>query len=323
MERPPLALPVYASWLRGAVATISPMPRNSAISTTTTPTAQPLDTCALPNLLLNPEQVNVAMAAADMAVTTTHFEMSDDSATMEPRECLAIDGAAQAQVYAGSGVTAERDQTLKQGDDFTDYALPAAVLFPSAEKAEAFYEASAQQWPACQHYTHLQSGSAWDVAPISNTDGMLSTIATQQNAQEGGWVCGRALTVRNNVVVDVNTCSANPADSAVKIATRSPRMWIPHSPIRSRPPATPPTLTGSTSAFRCSTLPGTKLSRDRGRPRVLSRTVRGARPVVLEFAHRVDIRPCHSCCSSGWTTATSRPVMSATLLVWAKRQGWF
>ena len=56
------------------------------------------------------------------------------------------------------------------------------------------------------------------MAPISNTDGMLSTISTQQNAQEGGWACGRALTVRNNVIVDVNTCSANPADSAVKIA---------------------------------------------------------------------------------------------------------
>ena len=190
----------------------------SATSTTATPTAKPLDKFALPNLLLNPEQVNVAMGAADMAVTTTHFEMSDDSATMEPRECLAIDGAAQAQVYAGSGFTDERDQTLKQGDNFTDYALQAVVLFPSAKQANAFYEASAQQWPACRHYTHTQSGSEWDVAPISNTDGMLSTISTQQNAQEGGWACGRALTVRNNVIVDVNTCSANPADSAVKIA---------------------------------------------------------------------------------------------------------
>jgi hypothetical protein len=46
----------------------------------------------------------------------------------------------------------------------------------------------------------------------------LSTTATQQNAKEPGWGCGRALAVRNNVVVDVNTCSAKPADSAVNIA---------------------------------------------------------------------------------------------------------
>ena len=40
--------------------------------------------------------------------------MSDDSATMEPKECLAIDGSAQAQVYAGSHFMAERDQTLQE-----------------------------------------------------------------------------------------------------------------------------------------------------------------------------------------------------------------
>ena len=33
-----------------------------------------------------------------------------------------------------------------------------------------------------------------------------------------GWGCGRALMQRNNIVIDVNTCSANPADTAVKIA---------------------------------------------------------------------------------------------------------
>ena len=127
--------------------------KSSAASTTTTPTAKPLDKFALPKLLLNPEQVNLAMGAADMAVTTTHFGMSDDSATMEPRECLVIDGAAQEQVYADSGFTAERDQTLKEGDEFTHYVLQAAVLYPSAKQAKAFYDASAQQWPACEHFT--------------------------------------------------------------------------------------------------------------------------------------------------------------------------
>jgi hypothetical protein len=28
------------------------------------------------------------------------------------------------------------------------------------------------------------------------------------------------LTVRNNVIIDINTCSADPADSALKIADR-------------------------------------------------------------------------------------------------------
>ena len=63
-------------------------------------------------------------------------------------------------------------------------------------------------------------GSLWDVGPISNTNGTLSTTATQQNANEPGWACGRALAQRNNVLIDVNTCSADPADSAVNIANQ-------------------------------------------------------------------------------------------------------
>lgn len=193
---------------------------SSTRSTTATTTAPPLADTALPGLLLSADDVNVAMGANGITVTKTHFAMSDDSATMQPKECLAIDGSAQAQVYAKSGYTAERDQTLQEGDNFTHYVDQAAVLFSSAKQAGAFFTASAQQWSACRQYTHTQSGSVWAVAPISNTNGMLSTITTQQNAKAPGWACGRALTTRNNVVIDVNTCSANPGDSAVNIANQ-------------------------------------------------------------------------------------------------------
>ena len=40
----------------------------------------------------------------------------------------------------------------------------------------------------------------------------------QQDAAAPGWGCGRALVHRNNVIVDVNTCSAAPGDSALRIA---------------------------------------------------------------------------------------------------------
>ena len=189
-------------------------------STVTTTTAPPVAEGALDGLLLSPEQVNAAMGATEMTVTRTHNSMSDDSATMEPKECLAIDGSAQAPVYANSGYTAERDQTLQEGDNFTHYVAQAVVLFPSAKQAGAFFTASAQQWPACRQYTHIQSGSLWAVGPISNANGTLSTTATQQNANAPGWACGRALAIRNNVVIDVNTCSANPADSAVNISNQ-------------------------------------------------------------------------------------------------------
>ena len=192
----------------------------NAESATTTRSVipRPLVERELAGLLLSPEQVNVAMGTAGMTVTNNQTSMSDNSATMSPQECLAIDGAAEAPVYADSGYWAERDQSLNDGDNFTHYLKQAVVLFPTVEKAGAFFDASAQRWPVCRQYTHTQSESQWSVEQISNANGTLNTTATQQNASAPGWGCGRALALRNNVVIDINTCSANPADSALKIA---------------------------------------------------------------------------------------------------------
>jgi hypothetical protein len=181
---------------------------------------RPLVERELVELLLSPEQVNAAMGATAMTVTNAQTSMSDNSATMAPPECLALDGAAEAAVYADSGLRAERDQSLNDGDNFTHYLKQAVVLFPLVEKAGAFLEASAQQWPACHQYTHLQSGSQWSVGQISNANGTLSTTATELNASAPGWGCGRALALKNNVIIDINTCSADPADSAVRIANQ-------------------------------------------------------------------------------------------------------
>ena len=194
--------------------------KSNAESPTTTRSMipRPLAERELAGLLLSPEQVNAAMGATGMTVTDTQTSMSDNSATMAPQECLAIDGAAEAPVYANSGYRAERDQSLNNGDNFTHYLKQAVVLFPTVEKAGALFDASAQQWPACRQYAHTQSESQWSVGQISNANDTLRTTATQPNASAPGWGCERALALRNNVVIDINTCSANAADSALKIA---------------------------------------------------------------------------------------------------------
>lgn len=187
--------------------------------TTTTVTVAPVGEKQLRDLLLTPEEINPIMGVSDMKANAPHDVLADDSATMQPRECLAIDGVAQEQVYAHSGFSAVREQSVSDGEDNVHYVDQAVVLFPTAKQAEAFFDASAGQWPECQDYTHTQSGSEWTAGRIANAEGVLSTLATQQNAGDSAWqACGRALTAVNNVVVDVNTCSADPKDSAVVIA---------------------------------------------------------------------------------------------------------
>lgn len=190
----------------------------STTTTTTTLIPRPVVERELDGLLLAPEQINPVMGATELKLTRKHDAMSDDSALMEPRECLAIDSSAQAQVYADSGFTAIRDQAFNDGDNFTHYAEEAVVLFPTAKQAAAFFNNSAKQWPACHQYRHVQSGTEWTAGPISNADDILSVVATQQNARAGGWACGRALALKNNVIVDINTCSPEPKNSAVDLA---------------------------------------------------------------------------------------------------------
>jgi hypothetical protein len=79
--------------------------------------------------------------------------MSDNSATMSPQECLAIDGAAEAPIYADSGYWAERDQSMNNGDNFTHYLKQAVVLLARIEVADAFFNDSAGRWPARREYT--------------------------------------------------------------------------------------------------------------------------------------------------------------------------
>ena len=212
--------------LAAAVLCVSVVGCASSVGNAQSPTPtrtmipRPLVERELTGLLLDADQVNEGMGTTGMAVTSQQAAMSDNSVTMAPPECLAIDGAAEAPVYADSGFWAERDQSLNNGDNFTHYLKQAVVLFPTIEKAGEFFNASAQRWPACREYTHTQTETKWAVGQISDVGGTLSVIASQQDAAASGWGCGRALTHRNNIIVDVNTCSADPADSAVRIAIR-------------------------------------------------------------------------------------------------------
>lgn len=192
---------------------------SNAASPEPTPTLKPrpLVERELPRLLLSPQEASAIMGAP-MTITESKTTMSDNSAVMAPLECLSIDGAAEAPVYAGSGFRAELDQSFNNGDAFTHYLKQAVVLFPYAKPAAAFFETAVQQWPACHEYTHTQSGSQWTVGEISQVDHILSTVATHVDAAAPGWACGRALALRRNIVVDVNTCGADPADTAVRIA---------------------------------------------------------------------------------------------------------
>lgn len=192
----------------------------------------PVAVSALEGLLLGIAEINTALGATSMKVWVTNKGMWNWSSGVSDQNCLAIDGPAQEKVYSGTGWTAVRGQRLD--DSVNDskkrdhYAIQAVIAFPSAHDADAFYESSVQSWHACSNrrYSDVVPGqpdTVWTVAGVTNDNGMLSTSEVQEGGD--GWTCQRALTIRNNVAVDVVACAYSlagtpAADIAGQIAAK-------------------------------------------------------------------------------------------------------
>jgi serine/threonine kinase PknH len=174
-------------------------------------------------LLLSPAEINSAMGATGMTVNGTYTDMFDYSANIPDKDCRFL-YSAEASAYDGSGWIAVRSQHLQEPVyDFDHEVWQAVVSFTSANDAARFFAASAQRWPACSHrqFHYIDPGQpdkVWTVGPIANTDGTLSTTDTLEGGE--GLTCRRALTVSNNVAIDVSACSATPVGAAVNIANQ-------------------------------------------------------------------------------------------------------
>lgn len=200
----------------------SPTPSTTTPPTTSTP-APPVAEAALDGLLLTPAEIDTALGATGMTVSGTSTSLAQDitlptDAPSEKVACVGIAGTAEAQDY-GDGSTAVRDQVLQATSDNGEplSAGQAVVLFPTADEAATFFAGSAQKWPLCREYN--AGGSPVTVGDVSNNDGMLATSMIIQNENEPNSRCERALTVKNNVAIDVSTCGGS-SDSAVKIASQ-------------------------------------------------------------------------------------------------------
>lgn len=180
-------------------------------STSRLPT--PVAVAALDGLLLTPDQINAAMGSNNLPVVRTLTTPYDDAPNTSDKACLPILSVAQQTVYAGTNWTALRQQELyPPTHDRTHFVQQAVVLFPSAQDATTFFTSSSQSWATCTNrpFTRSVAGQpneVWTVGPVANNGGTLSAIKT---LQPGYWTwdsCQRALTVANNVAIDVVACT--------------------------------------------------------------------------------------------------------------------
>jgi serine/threonine kinase PknH len=203
-----------------AAPTLAPAP-TSAIAG-----GPPVGEAVLDGLLLSPDQLNAIMGTTKLANYSANQVWINSSGYVSPPECLPLNPPLQKDAYAGSSQTAARSQAL---DEF-NFAAPdknhshvgqGVVLFPAAQAATTFVSASLQSWSACANRSFTLSipnteAQSWSTGGVTLTSGTLTE--TQRDIK--GWVCQRALTARNNVVIDIVACGDNIAGQGVSIANQ-------------------------------------------------------------------------------------------------------
>lgn len=198
------------------------------------PTVSPVADTALQGLLLSPDQLDTATGATGMTITGSLTTLPDGSGQVPDKACLPLEGAGQATIYADSGFSTVSGQRVAD-QPHAHLVEQIVVSFPSAQDARAFFAASAQSWPACASRSHDQTTPdgqtvAHAVGPVSNTNGTLSATVTGVLARNGSsGACERALTVANNVAIDIDACGENPSGAAVNIADQiAAKVSAPH-----------------------------------------------------------------------------------------------
>jgi PknH-like protein len=209
-------------------------------SSTTTSTRPPVAQPALAGFLLTSAEIDGVLGVTGSKSKEKTDKLQDDNAKQQwpsgwkfPDDCMFAVGPGEAPVYAGSGYTAasgdDEMASLPPNSNEPDPEVgQVLILFPSANDASGFFGTSSQRWPACanrQFTTPAGPDSpelAWQVGPVSNSNGTLTTTLTMTMSNNGNPVltmtCQRALTVRNNVVIDVGVVRKDPPDLAVKVA---------------------------------------------------------------------------------------------------------
>jgi PknH-like extracellular domain len=179
----------------------------------------PLDESRLDDVLLSIGELNGIVGSTQMKVTSELEEMTDHSADVSDPDCLGAIYGAEEPVYAGSGWTAMRDQVAREPDEDNDHWVEqTAVLYPSAEDAQKFFDDSKSSWEDCagDAISVDDASYLWQLDDVTVEDTMITQLTTQEDAD--GWACQHALSVVSNLTVEAWACSYDVGDEAATIA---------------------------------------------------------------------------------------------------------
>ncbi|OBK28559.1 serine/threonine protein kinase [Mycobacterium asiaticum] len=191
---------------------------------TTTPPSPTVAPGQLESLLLSTDQLNTMLGTTGMVVDHNSTETTDPGPqnSLSDERCLGALIGYQARSYKSSGYTAMLAQlALKPNSNPGYVVVQGAVVFASAELADAFVTAQDSQWRACAGRTITQTNegktSGWAFRDVMGSPPKISLLRDRPNGRSE-LVCQHVLSAVANIVIDVNVCAPGTTDQAIQIA---------------------------------------------------------------------------------------------------------
>ncbi len=218
------ALTLCAALLCGC-STSQDAPPPATTSTTSPAAAAAMLVRELPGLLLDAAAINSMMDATDMEVVEDWSRMFGYNTP--GGDCAGAWSAVWQPAYSGSGWMGVRGRSVrKPTTPWNRVVYEAVVAFPLPADAADFYAKQVASWKTCdgRHVderdldTNDGSGDThYSLDHADDTAGMLTMSALDD--EDPSLSCQHALTVRNNVAVDIRACGPGVRTQAGAVAS--------------------------------------------------------------------------------------------------------
>ncbi|MGH3971489.1 MAG: serine/threonine-protein kinase PknH/PknJ [Mycobacterium sp.] len=199
----------------------SSTPSSPAVATTTAAgPAAPVPASALAGFLLPAEQIKTIIDVPTMQVTESSADSFANAASyISDKDCTGPYQPDDLASYTNTGSIGSQLQFLRNPAG-AEAVQQAVIAFPAADVAQKVFADQRQTWSACAGRTFTltlpnDTPHRWNFSPLTTPDGILVMTASQEGRSYMG--CQRALTARNNVIVDIGSCSMSPDKKGVDI----------------------------------------------------------------------------------------------------------
>lgn len=209
----------------------SPAPAGSSSSSTAAPTttATPPPTSSAPpppagplvqmeqltGLLPSAAEAGAAVNIPNLSATESHDTLSllpDDY--VSDMSCVGAIADAAIQPYSDSPVVRVRTQNYAPGDGSNSATvITSAILYETVQDARDMVAATVAGWQACAgksvQVKTMPAPSTFAIGTAAATGDLHTLIDTRTAPPD--FSCGRGITSRNNVVIDLTVCGKDPA----------------------------------------------------------------------------------------------------------------